>query len=356
MARLLVSALRLAGHRVELASHFRSWDGDGNVERQRRLQRIGQWHADRLLAAWHDMPNRRRPELWFTYHLYHKAPDWLGPRVSRGLGIPYVVAEASHAEKQSGGPWAFGWWAAADALRHADAVLILNRNDESGLRRLLGEAKSLIRLPAFVDAGQGSSTERGLLRSRLARHHSLCEYQPWLLAVGMFRQGDKLASFRLLAAALGRLLHVPWRLVVVGDGPARAEVRDCLDALGPERTLMVGQCEEKALSAWYQASDLLVWPACNEAYGMALLEAQAAGLPVVAGRSGGVGEIVENGATGILVRESGVDEFAAAVARLLEDGPLREAMGAAARRRVESEHSIERAAQILDDALAGICP
>ena len=44
------------------------------------------------------------PELWFTYHLYHKAPDWLGPRIAGALGIPYVVAEASFAPKQAGGP------------------------------------------------------------------------------------------------------------------------------------------------------------------------------------------------------------------------------------------------------------
>ena len=53
-----------------------------------------------------------------------------------------------------------------------------------------------------------------------------------------------------------------------------------------------------ALPGIYAAADLYVWPACNEAYGMALLEAQAAGLPVVAGREGGVPDIVAHGPPG----------------------------------------------------------
>src|SRR3546814_1683340 len=50
------------------------------------------------------LPARQRPQLWFTYHLYYKAPDWIGPKVARALRIPYVVAEASVAYKRASGP------------------------------------------------------------------------------------------------------------------------------------------------------------------------------------------------------------------------------------------------------------
>ncbi len=49
-------------------------------------------------------PPDRRPDAWLTYHVYHKAPDHLGPYVTRALGIPYLVAEASLAAKQANGP------------------------------------------------------------------------------------------------------------------------------------------------------------------------------------------------------------------------------------------------------------
>ncbi len=352
MAQLLMSALRHGGHEVELVSRFRSRDGRGERERQLRLRHIGQRIADRLSARWQALPLADRPEAWFTYHLYHKAPDWLGPEVSRALGIPYVVAEASHAEKQSRGPWALGWQGVVDALRRAGAVVTLNSNDVYGLRALLGKEAPLIRLPPFLDQGRVASPVRGPTRARLARTHGLCEDRPWLLAVAMLRHGDKLASYRLLAGALRKLRHVPWQLVVVGDGPARAEVRAGFAELGEDRFIMVGQADVRELAAWYAAGDLLVWPACNEAYGMALLEAQAAGLPVVAGRSGGVVDIVEDGETGLLAAEGDTVAFAAAVARLLEDDASRKVMGSAAKRKVASSHGLESAARVLDRALS----
>ena len=89
-----------------------------------------------------------------------------------------------------------------------------------------------------------------------------------------------------------------------------------------------------ALARRLAAADLCVWPAVNEAFGMALLEAQASGLPVVAGASGGVGEIVAAGASGLLVPPGDATGFAAAVRRLIVDRGLRAALcrgGAAAR-------------------------
>ena len=64
--------------------------------------------CERLLADWRADPELPLPELWLTYHLYYKAPDWLGPAVRAALGIPYVVAEASVAPKRAGGP--LGQW------------------------------------------------------------------------------------------------------------------------------------------------------------------------------------------------------------------------------------------------------
>ena len=100
IAGLFARALEQAGHEVVIASRLRSFDGAGDRRRQLRLARAAKAEARRLRERWHG--SSRAPECWFTYHLYHKAPDWIGPRVSAGLGIPYVVAEASHAPKQAG--------------------------------------------------------------------------------------------------------------------------------------------------------------------------------------------------------------------------------------------------------------
>ncbi len=69
MARLLVEALRRAGHRVELASRLRSREPQGDPLRQRAIAARGRRTAERLIAAWRARPVAERPAAWFTYHL-----------------------------------------------------------------------------------------------------------------------------------------------------------------------------------------------------------------------------------------------------------------------------------------------
>src|SRR5207237_9212235 len=87
VAQLLLDALHLAGHQPFVASRLRTYDAAGEPQRQVRLRRLGQHAAERLLCRWRRRPDAV-PKLWFTYHLYYKAPDWLGPAVSAALGIP----------------------------------------------------------------------------------------------------------------------------------------------------------------------------------------------------------------------------------------------------------------------------
>jgi glycosyltransferase involved in cell wall biosynthesis len=84
---------------------------------------------------------------------------------------------------------------------------------------------------------------------------------------------------------------------------------------------------------------------------MALLEAQAAGLPVVAGRNGGIPDIVVDGETGILVPIGDASAFAAAVAALMDDAPRRHMMGDAAQIRMRARHDIAIASRMIDGAL-----
>lgn len=337
IARLFLEALRLAGHEPFVASRLRSFDGGGDPPRQTRLAAIGQYRSERLLRQWRRAPEAM-PELWFTYHSYYKAPDHFGPGISRAVGIPYVVAEASHAPKRAGGPWDAGHRAVAEALRHADAVLGLNPADAECVLPLLRDPGRWVALPPFLDA-------RGYSRPRHGRARV-----PRLVTVAMMRPGDKLASYRLLGAALARLLDLDWSLTVVGDGPARAAVAAAFDPLG-SRVLYRGLLEETAVAAALGEADLFVWPALNEAFGMALLEAQASGLPVVAGASGGVAAIVASGETGWLVRPNDAGEFAAAVRRLLVDPAERAAMGEAARAKIAREHDLPVAAARLAEVI-----
>ncbi len=347
MARLLWQALEHAGHRPYLASAFRSYEGAGDPSRQAEIARAASEEATRLLDA---VDTGAPPDAWFTYHLYHKAPDWLGPPVCAAHGVPYLVCEASMARKQARGPYARWLELSAQAIARADVVLSVTPEDEEGILPLVADRRRLRRLRPFVDCAAYRTVDRARSRRDLANQLSLDPGRPWLLTVAMMRPGDKLASYRILGRTLGMIADPPWQLLVVGDGTARPYVEEALSAIGAPHVVYAGARSEAALPAIYAACDLFVWPAYNEAYGLAMLEAQAAGLPVVAGRWRGVPEVVADGETGVLVEPRDEIGFAEAVVALTTDTARREALGDAAARRVEARHSVAAAAAVLDDA------
>jgi glycosyltransferase involved in cell wall biosynthesis len=134
-----------------------------------------------------------------------------------------------------------------------------------------------------------------------------------------------------------------WSLEVIGDGQARPEVENALAPLDG-RVIWAGSLKSQAIADRLGGADLCVWPALNEAFGMSLLEAQASGLPVVAGRTGGVAEIVISGVTGLLVPAGDAPAFAAGVRSLMVNPRKRAAFAAAAQGRIRAEHDLSTAA------------
>lgn len=350
IARLLVEALELSGHQVQLACKFRSREPDGNREQQVRLQRVADAFARRLLRRYGNSSMSRRPQAWFTYHLYYKAPDFLGPQISAALGIPYIVAEASYALKRCKGPWA-QWNAHAGAsIRAAHRVIALNRDDVPGITPLMRSPQCLEQVAPFIDTELFSSRGSIAQRYALASQFNLDPEQPWLLAVAMMRRGRKVACFRLLARALEGLTHEPWQLLLVGDGEGAAEVRGEFERLRG-RTRFLGVKPREALAQIYANADIFSWPAIGEPLGLVFLEAQASGLPVVAGDPRGVPDLVRHDQTGLLVPEGDIGAYRAALRALLKDPARRARFSAAGRRYVDQHHSLASAANRLNEIL-----
>lgn len=353
MARALIMALEQRGRKVSLASRLRSFDKHGDHQRQQRIARIGKRLAARLIKRYQKMPAALRPKAWITYHGYHKSPDWLGAAVKEALGIPYLMIETSFALKQANGPWDLGHRSTEAAVQAADIVLAMTAVDQDGLSPLVKPPSDLRRLPPFLDPTpfREAFSLRERCRDGLVERYGLDADQPWLLAVGMMRDDVKRQSYGMLAEALRRLLNRSWQLLIVGGGVALPTVEKYFAPFGSERVRFAGIVEEDQLPACYAAADVYAWPAVREAYGMALLEAQASGLPVVAGREGGVQDVVRDGVTGMLIRPRDPDILASALADMLDHPSKRRAMSLAAQAFVEKEHSLERASVLLDRAL-----
>jgi glycosyltransferase involved in cell wall biosynthesis len=342
MARGLAGLLERLGHTVMMPALSRVPSGvpatDSHLAGERRARR----QAGRLIARWRALPagHPERFDLWFTYHLYYRKPDWLGPLVAPALGVPYVIAEASHAPRRAQGSTRLGHRAVERALAAADLVLTVNPRDIAGVKARLRPGARQWLLPPFIDTAPFIVA---------AGNHR----PPVLLSVGMMRTRAKLQSYRVLAEALARLQDRPWRAILVGDGPARSEVEALMAPFG-ERVHFAGALPRDDLPAVYASADLYLWPAIDEAYGMAFLEAQAAGLPVVAGRTGGVPTVVADGVTGLLTPIGDAAAFATAVARLLDDPAERARLAAAARYRVAAHHDLQAAGHALAAALRSL--
>lgn len=346
IAGLIVEALERGGATVSLASAFRTYDR-GDPARQARLEALGRRLAGRLVRAFLRRP-QTRPDVWFTYHLYHKAPDHLGPIVAAALAIPYVVVEASHAPKQAGGVWDTGHRAAARAIGAAHRIYGFNPTDAACIAPLVRDPSVLSELAPFIDT---ASFRRGTAERRAARRALVAEFGfdpglPIVLTVAMMRRDQKLASYAVLADMLGRLGARPWQILVVGDGPAAPEVRALLRRFGA-RVGLAGLRQGEGLASAYAGADVFAWPAVKEAFGVAFIEAAAAGLAIVAGRSGGIGRIVEDGVTGIVVDAGDAAAMARGLARLLDEPATARAMGAAAATRAQAVNDIGAASRFL---------
>ncbi|MBI4138986.1 glycosyltransferase family 4 protein [Candidatus Uhrbacteria bacterium] len=133
----------------------------------------------------------------------------------------------------------------------------------------------------------------------------------------------------------------PVRYIVIGDGPDRERLEKVAAECRASVTWIRNATDEEK-RRWYAAADVFLLPARDEGddvegFGIVYLESAMAGVPSVAGRSGGAVEAVRHENTGLAVNPDSIQEIAESVEKLLKDSELRRGMGENARRRVLSE-------------------
>jgi glycosyltransferase involved in cell wall biosynthesis len=140
---------------------------------------------------------------------------------------------------------------------------------------------------------------------------------------------------------------------LVGDGPRRAELEALARDLGvADRVRFTGRVGQDDIRRFYAEADVFCLPSFAEGLPVVLLEAIAAGVPVVASRITGIPELVEHGTSGVLVPPGRPDRLADALRDLSSDPDRRRALAVAARRRVSEEFDVAACAERLREVMA----
>ena len=166
---------------------------------------------------------------------------------------------------------------------------------------------------------------------------------PRLLSVGrlVHQKGLDIAL-----RALAQLKDLEWEWCIAGDGPQINVLRSLANELGiQDRISFPGWRSHAELVDCYKRSNLFLFPSRHEGMPNVVLEAMASGLAVIASRIAGNEELVLDGETGILFPSEDVESLCVALHKLLTDTSLRQIMGNASRRRVETLYNWENTAQ-----------
>jgi len=269
------------------------------------------------------------------------------------LGLPYTVV-LHGAEVSVPGRLPLTRHALAHVLTSATSIVAAGTWVASeAARAAQGGLPPVAVIPPGVDVGRFrplSPVERALAR----RTFGLEEDAPVVLSVSRLvpRKG-----MDVLIRAMARLGPRRATLLIAGAGRDRHRLEEWSVASGA-RVRLLGPVADDDLPLLYGAADVFALPCRSrwggleqEGFGIVFLEAAAAGVPQVAGRSGGAAEAVGDGESGLVVDPRSVRAVAEAISGLLEDPERRRELGAAARRRVVERFSYDRLAHLLAGAL-----
>jgi glycosyltransferase involved in cell wall biosynthesis len=221
------------------------------------------------------------------------------------------------------------------ALAPAATVVTVCEAGRDALGELLGPDRVVlidngIDVAAVPDAARdGGGTPRVVFAGLLSERKGLLE---------LFE-----ASRRLRASGLAHEL-----VVAGGNHEEGAEEEDRVRRLGDDVAEFTGQLDRPAVLRLLASADVLCLPSWVEAMPLVLLEAMAAGVPVVATEVGDVPRVVIDGSTGRLVAPRDIDALTAALGDLLADADERARLGDAGRRHVAEHFSLERTLEALD--------
>jgi glycosyltransferase involved in cell wall biosynthesis len=215
------------------------------------------------------------------------------------------------------------------SVRRAGRTITVSGYARRRIATLYGIPESgIVVVPPAFDAARWAAVLRGDGAHAAPPGSSESRRSPTVLAVARLYPRKDLTT--LIRAAVPLCRSVPRvRVRIIGDGPERRDLAREVRRLGLDGVVTLdGPVSYDALVQAYHTADVFCLPSRQEAFGIVILEAMAAGLPIVACRGTAAEELIEDGANGLLVPQADAAALAAALRRLLGDADLRRRLGA----------------------------
>jgi len=276
---------------------------------------------------------RLKPDIVHTHNFLshvHAAP------VARVLRIPVVHTKHGRAVTSIG--WAP--WLRRAIYNLADRIVVVSGETGTAFREKTGVDESKIRVVYNgIDTGGLSGPGRDDARGRLG-------IPSGVKVLGTVSRLDRVKDHDTLLEAFARVVsrRKDCLLIIIGDGPERGNIERKVEALGLDESVrLIGFTDQVPL--YLAAMDLFLQPSKEEGLSMTILEAMAAGLPVIATPVGGTPEVIDDGETGRLVDVGNAEKLASCIVEFLEKPDEYAVMAKNARLRVEREFTLERMAE-----------
>ena len=281
------------------------------------------WRLKQVLAE-------ERPDIVHCHS--RRGADILGGLAAKLAGVPAVLSRrVDNPEPRMLAKFRFRAFERVVAISKMIAGVL----EQSGVDR-----RKIVVIRSAVDASQFPDVPD------CGRFHREFGIAPDHFVIAVAAQFIERKGHRYLLDAVAQLhpRYPGLRLILFGQGPLQGALKARCAELG------IGDIVQFAgfrrdLDEYLGCIDILVHPALQEGLGVITLKAQAAGIPVVGFRAGGLGESVRHGETGILVPTGDSNALAGAIARLADDSRLRHRYGATARQRMCAEFTIEGMAE-----------
>jgi glycosyltransferase involved in cell wall biosynthesis len=254
-----------------------------------------------------------------------RGADAFGGRAAEGLGIPAVISRRVDNVEPA--------WLAQLRFRPYAAVIAISQAIRQVLETQMGiPADKLTCVPDAVDTQRFQpASSNAETKAQFARELGVGQDHRLIGVVAQFIPRKGHAN---LLAAFAALKADDVALVCFGQGPLESKLRAQASSLGIERRVFFAGFRDD-MQASLPMLTLLVHPAHAEGMGVAVLEAQACGIPVIASAVGGIPEVIRDGATGVLVPPGNTEALTHALASLLSNPQACAQIGAAGRTSVE---------------------